>query len=241
MQTGGWTGDLTGPSRPRPVGAATDTSHRPAPPADPVRTPDRTLERARWELAALAGRLRTLEAERDDWRARHDEVVRERDQHHDAVRALRRSRAYRLGRTLVDLAGPAVRTVRRFRPRPPATRTARPDRSLATAPPTHVYVAIGLTPETLRAFTRALAQRIVVQPDHRPVVVTDSPAFRSARAPGLVLEYLPDASTWHRHRPDVPWDDLLTERLTRLFTDHGCVRTAVIDPDRPPSLADLLA
>jgi hypothetical protein len=202
--------------------------------------PDRTLERARWELATLAGRLRTLETERDDWRARHDEAVRDRDRHHDAVRELCRSRAYRLGSTLVELAGPAMRAVRRFRARPPAPRTARPDQPPVTALPTHVYVAVGLTPETLRSFTRALAQRIVVQPDHRPVVVTDSPAFRSARAPGIVLEYLPDARTWERHRPEVPWDDLLTERLTRLFADHGCVRTAVIDPDRPPSLADLL-
>jgi hypothetical protein len=34
---------------------------------------------------------------------------------------------------------------------------------------------------------------------------------------------------------------LLTDRLARLFRDHGCVRAVVLDPDRPPTLADLLA
>jgi hypothetical protein len=106
--------------------------------------------------------------------------------------------------------------------------------------PAHVYVAIGLSPEALRRFTRALAQRIVVNDDHRPVVVTDCAAFRTARVPGVVLEYLPDARTWARHRPEVPWDDLLTDRLARVFRDYGCERTAVVDPDRPPNLADLL-
>src|SRR3712207_7009270 len=52
-------------------------------------------------------------------------------------------------------------------------------------------------------------------------------SFRVARARGVLLEYLPDARTWQRHRPDVPWDDVLTERLARLFRDHRCVRTAV--------------
>ncbi len=187
-------------------------------------------ERLRWEVAALAGRLRTCEAERDDWRARHDEAARERDRQREAVRALRRSRAYRLGRALASLA-------RRSPPAPPRPRAERP---APAETPAHVYVAIGLTPETLRALTRALAQRILVHADHLPVVVTDCAAFRSARVRGVVLEYLPDARTWHRHRPDVPWDDLLTDRLARLFQDHRCVRTAVIDPDRPPALADLL-
>jgi hypothetical protein len=197
-------------------------------------------ERMRWELATLAGRLRTLEAERDDWRARHDEAARERDRHQDLVRALRRSRAYRVGRTLASLAGPPARFVRRLRPRPVAA--PRPARAEPAIPetPAHVYVAIGLTPETLRAFTRALAQRVTVHADHVPVVVTDCVSFRFARARGVVLEYVPDAPTWQRHRPDVPWDDMLTDRLDRLFRDHRCVRTAVVDPDRPPTLADLL-
>lgn len=187
-------------------------------------------ERLRWELAALAGRLRTCEAERDDWRARHDEAARDRDQQRDTLRALRGSRAYRLGRKLTALAG--------RRPAPaPRPRTERP---AAADTPAHVYVAIGLTPENLRTFTRALSQRILVHADHLPVVVTDCASFRVARARGVLLEYLPDARTWQRHRPDVPWDDVLTERLARLFRDHRCVRTAVVDPDRPPTLADLL-
>ncbi len=109
-----------------------------------------------------------------------------------------------------------------------------------SGPPAHVHVAIGLTPETLRSFTRVLSQRLLVHADHVPVVVTDCPSFRVARVPGVVLEYLPDAPTWARHRPGVPWDDLLTDRLTRIFRDHRCVRTAVIDPEHPPTLADLL-
>ncbi|HEU4347697.1 MAG TPA: hypothetical protein VFR35_07905, partial [Actinoplanes sp.] len=116
----------------------------------------------------------------------------------------------------------------------------RAGRPPAPALPAHAYVAIGLRPESLRALTRALAQRIVVNADHVPVVVTDCPSFRFARVPGVVLEYVPDAGTWQRHRPDVRWDDLLTDRLARLFRDHGCVRTAVVDPDHPPTLANLL-
>jgi len=198
-------------------------------------------DRLRWELATLAGRLRTMEAERDDWRTRHDEAARDRDRHRDQVRALRHSRSYRVGRAITRMARPPVRMVRRWRGLAvPAGRTGA-GKPAARAVPAYVYVAIGLTPEALRALTRALAQRIVVDADHRPVVVTDCPSFRVARASGVVLEYLPDAATWQRHRPDVPWDDLLTDRLARLFVDHGCTRTAVIDPDRPPTLADLLA
>ncbi len=187
-------------------------------------------ERLRWEVATLAGRLRTLEAERDDWRARHDDAARDRDRQRAAVRAIRGSRAYRLGRALASLAGRGTPAAPRPRAEPPA----------ADGTPAHVYVAIGLTPEALCAFTRALSQRILVHADHLPVVVTDCASFRLARARGVLLEYLPDASAWHRHRPDVPWDDVLTDRLTRLFRDHRCVRTAVVDPDRPPTLADLL-
>jgi hypothetical protein len=197
-------------------------------------------DRMRWELATLAGRLRTLEAERDDLRTRHDDLERERNRHRDQAKALRHSRSFRVGRAIATLARPPVRMVRRLRGRPVPAVRQRGDKPPAPALPAHVHVAIGLTPEALRAFTRALAQRIVVHADHVPVVVTDCSSFRLARARGVVLEYLPDARTWRRHRPDVPWDDLLTDRLARLFTDHGCVRTSVIDPDRPPTLADLL-
>ena len=202
---------------------------------------DTVLMRTRWELATLAGRLRNLEAERDDLRARQDDVERDRDQSREQIRELQLSRAYRVAQTLVSMARPTARIVRRLRNHP-----ATPDRQRTggTPPavlPTHVYVAIGLEPETLRTFTRSLAQRITVNADHLPVVLTDCASFRHARAPGVILEYLPDADTWHRHRPGVPWDELLTDRLARLFRDHGCVRTVVLDPDRPPTLADLLA
>jgi hypothetical protein len=114
-------------------------------------------------------------------------------------------------------------------------------RSLSGTGPAHVYIAVGLRAEALRALTRTLAQRFTVAADHVPVVLTDSPQFRLARADGVVLEYLPDARTWRRHRPGIPWDDLLTERLTRIFFDFGCARTVVVDPDALPTLADLLA
>jgi hypothetical protein len=204
-------------------------------------TEEAVLMRTRWELATLAGRLRNLEAERDDMRARQEQLERDRDRSLDQVRSLRRSRAYRLGRALVSLARPTVRIMRRLGDHP-----AKPDRHRRSATPvatlpTHVYVAIGLGPETLQAFTRSLAQRITVHADHLPVVLTDCATFRHARAPGVILEYLPDAETWQRHRPGLPWDELLTDRLARLFRDHGCVRTVVLDPDRPPTLAELLA
>jgi hypothetical protein len=202
---------------------------------------DAVLLRTRWELATVAGRLRNLEAERDDLLARRQVLEHDRDRSRDLVRALRRSRSYRVGRALVSIARPAARIVRKLRPH-----RAKPERHRAGATPpavlpTHVYVAIGLQPETLREFTRSLGQRITVHADHLPVVLTDCASFRLARARGVILEYLPDADTWQRHRPDVPWDELLTDRLARLFRDHGCVRTVVLDPDRPPTLADLLA
>lgn len=196
----------------------------------------------RWEIAALAGRLRTLEAERDDWQVRHDEVERDRNRQRDLVLALRRSRSFRMGRAIAAPAR-AIRdgAARRLRGRPDTAPRQRGDRVAAGTLPAYVYLAIGLAPDALRAFTRALAQRLMVDADHVPVVVTDCPTFRVAQVRGVVLEYLPDARTWGRHRPDVPWDDLLTDRLARLFRDHGCARTAVVDPEHPPTLADLLA
>ena len=202
---------------------------------------DAVLMRTRWELATVAGRLRNLESERDDLVARQETLEHDRDQSRDLVRALRRSRSYRVGRALVSMARPTVRIVRRLRRHPVAPDRHRTGAAPAAALPTHVYVAIGLQPEALREFTRSLGQRITVHADHLPVVLTDCASFRHARAGGVILEYLPDADTWERHRPGVPWDDLLTDRLARLFRDHGCVRTVVLDPDRPPTLADLLA
>jgi hypothetical protein len=106
--------------------------------------------------------------------------------------------------------------------------------------PAHVYLAFGLAPEDLGAFVRALRQRVLVDADHVPVVVTDCPSFRALRTPGVVLEYVPDAGTWRRHRPETRWEDMLANRLARLFADHGCARTVIVDRDDPPTLADLL-
>jgi hypothetical protein len=209
---------------------------------------ERALERARWELAALTGRLRTVEAERDVWRDRHDDAVRGRDRQRDLVRALRHSRSYRVGRALAQLARDPLRTppqllghaVRRLRYHPQAP-SPEPRRSRAAEPmPAYVYLAFGLAPEDLGAFVRALRQRVLVDADHVPVVVTDCPSFRIMRTPGVVLEYLPDADTWHRHRPEASWDEVLADRLARLFRDHGCARTVIVDRDDPPTLADLL-
>jgi hypothetical protein len=202
---------------------------------------DAVLLRTRWELATVAGRLRNLQAERDDLVARHEELARDRDRSRDLVRALRRSRSYRVGQALVSIARPTAQIVRKLRHHPAAPERHRAGTTPPAVLPTHVYVAIGLQPETLQEFTRSLGQRITVHADHLPVVLTDCASFRHARARGVILEYLPDAGTWERHRPGVPWDELLTDRLARLFRDHGCVRTVVLDPDRPPTLADLLA
>jgi hypothetical protein len=209
---------------------------------------DRALERARWELAALTGRLRTVEAERDNWRDRHNHASRDRDRQRDLVRALQRSGSYRVGRTIAALARNPVRAppllvgqaVRRLRYRAPVS-LSEPRRRRPVEPvPAHVYLAFGLAPEDLGAFVRALRQRVLVDADHVPVVVTDCPSFRALRTPGVVLEYLPDAQTWQRHRPEASWDAVLADRLARLFADHGCARTVIVDRDDPPTLADLL-
>ena len=158
------------------------------------------LALARWEVATLIGRLRCVEAERDA-------AVRDRDRSRDLVRALRRSRSYRIGRVLVDLAtdpvrnGPTIagRAARRLgRRRPTAAAGRRPP---AVAVPARVYVAVGLSRPASHDLVRALRQRILVDADHLPVVVTDQPALRGLQVPGVVLEYLPDPQTWARHYP----------------------------------------
>jgi hypothetical protein len=101
-------------------------------------------------------------------------------------------------------------------------------------------VAIGLDLAAVREFVLTLRQRLLVNPDHRPVVVTDCPDFPLLRELGVLLEYLPDRATWERHRPDRPWDDVLSRRLTRLYRDHDACRTVIVDAAQPPTLADLL-
>ena len=84
-------------------------------------------------------------------------------------------------------------------------------------------------------------RRVLIDPDHRAVVLTDHPEFSSLRGDGLILEYLPDRRTWQRHRPDRRWDEVLAGRLSRLYAEHGAAQVLFIDPDSPPTLPDLLA
>ncbi|MFC3740698.1 hypothetical protein [Paractinoplanes deccanensis] len=197
------------------------------------------LALARWQVATLTGRLRCVEDERDA-------AVRERDRHREIVLAMRRSRSYRLGRALVDLArdpvrfGPTIagRAARRLRGAtpPPAGR-----KRLASQPvPARVYVAIGLSRPASHALIRALRQRILVDADHLPVVVTDQPSLHGLRVPGVVLEYLPDPQTWSRHDTGDGWEALLAGRIAQLCRDHRADRAVVVDPRDPPTLARLL-
>ncbi|MEV4346165.1 hypothetical protein AB0J83_16980 [Actinoplanes sp. NPDC049596] len=191
---------------------------------------------ARWEVATLTGRLRWVEDERDA-------ALRERDRNRELVLALRRSRSYRLGRVLVDLArdpvryGPVIaRRLRRGGLAPAAV-----PRPAAPPVPARVYVAIGLSRPAAQALIRALRQRILVDADHLPVVVTDQPALRGLQVSGVVLEYLPDPQTWSRHDPGGDWEELLAVRISQLCRDHRAVRAVVVDPRDPPTLARLLS
>ncbi|MBG0562057.1 hypothetical protein I4J89_11345 [Actinoplanes sp. NEAU-A11] len=196
-------------------------------------------------LEALVVRLRTVEQQRDAWQTRCEGLAGERDQEREAVQRLRASGSYRLGRTLVTfvrdplhssprLLRRLVHRVRRHVPAPPKRSSAAP------ALPTHLYVAIGLRLPALRSFVLALRRRLLVEPDHRAVVLTDDPGFSLLRKSALVIEYLPDRQTWHRHRPDRPWDGVLADRLARLSREHAAVQVIFIDPEHPPTLADLL-
>jgi len=188
---------------------------------------------ARWEVATLTGRLRFLTDERDA-------ALAERDRTRQLVVELRRSRSYRLGRALLDLArhplrsGPALTRRLLRRPAGPAPR------AVATAVPGRVYVAVGLGQAPARELVRALRQRVLVDADHLPVVVTDQPAVRGLRVPGVVVEYLPDPATWARHNPSDEWETLLAGRVAQLCRDHRAARTVVVDPRDPPTLARLL-
>ncbi|GAA2623264.1 hypothetical protein [Paractinoplanes durhamensis] len=189
------------------------------------------LSLARWEVATLTGRLRSVEAERDA-------AVRERDRTQDLVGELRRSRSYRVGRVLVGLSRDPMRTARRLLRR---RYTAIPARA-KTVPgpvPARVYVAVGLDRDASHGLIRALRQRILVDGDHLPVVVTDQPALRGLQVPGVILEYLPDPVTWSQHESG-EWEGLLAGRVAQLCRDHRAARAVVVDPRDPPTLAKLL-
>jgi hypothetical protein len=206
-------------------------------------------ERARWELAAMAGRLRSLEAKLADEQALTEQLRCERDRERRRLEMLRHSESYRLGYGLVSLAKHPVRTVpriaravvRRMRGgRSDGGADVRRAPAAAQRPPAHLYVAIGLDAAAVREFVLTLQQRLLVSPDHRPVVVTDCPSFALLRDMGVLLEYLPDRDTWEKHRPDRAWDEVLAQRLSRLYRDHDTARTIIVDRAAPPTLADLL-
>lgn len=222
-------------------------------PRDPAEPTD-GAQQARWELAVVSGQLRAAEAERERWQRRYESMARERDRERAAARKVAGSESYRLGRAVVSFVKNPVRTsprlvrgvIRRLRGAPPrpghgADPTAGAGRRWpAQRPPVHLYVAIGLAPDTLRAFVRTVSQRVLVSADHTPVVLTDSPTFSLLRNFGVLLEYVPDRSTWQRHRDDQDFDDVLAQRLGRLLADHAAVRTVVVDRHDPPGLAQLL-
>jgi hypothetical protein len=186
------------------------------------------LERMRWEIAAMTGRMRSVELERDSWRARCERITEQRDREREKSQRLR-SMVRGLARRLRPSPAGAPMVPEQVRPQPAVKRR-----------PAHLYVAIGLDHDALRDFLVTVNQRLLVTPDHRPVVLTDDPAFSLLRKLGVLLEYLPDRATWEKHRPDRAWDDLLAERLAQLCRDHATERTVVVDRLRPPVLAELL-
>ncbi|MBB2942196.1 hypothetical protein FB565_001909 [Actinoplanes lutulentus] len=204
---------------------------------------DTTELTERAAVDALVVRLRTIEQQRDAWRTRFEGMAGERDTERETVRKIRASGSYRLGRTLVSFARNPLHSSRRIvrkvrrKPAKPASRKKVP----ATPLPTHLYVAIGLDLDALRDFVLAVRRRLLVETDHRAVVLTDEPAFSLLRKAGLILEYLPDRVTWEKHRPDRPWDGVLAERLANLSRDHGAAQVIFVDPDAPPNLPDLLS
>jgi hypothetical protein len=214
------------------------------------------LERARWELAAMAGRLRTLDRELAETHEEHALLLRELAREREHNRRLRQSDTYRLGKAAVALVRNPIKAVPRlsravlrrlrrgkFRSRRTAA-ASQPRLGDAAAArkrhPVHLYVAIGLDATALRSFVQTLNQRLLVNADHTPVVVTDCPSFALLRDLGVILEYLPDRHTWQRHRPDDSWDEVLTERISWFYRDHASVRTVIVDRLHPPTLASLL-
>jgi hypothetical protein len=220
-----------------------------------IKVPDRRVlleapERARWELAAMAGRLRSLEARLTEEQQHAEAMRKERDRERRRLERLRESESYRLGYGLVSLVKDPVHTVprltravlRRMRNRRPAGHPAGVRRAPVAAqrPPVHLYVALGLDLMAVGEFVLTLRQRLLVSPDHRPVVLTDCSSFALLRDLGVLLEYLPDRATWEQHRPDRPWEDVLSQRLSRLYRDHDTARTILVDREQPLTLADLL-
>jgi hypothetical protein len=62
------------------------------------------------KLIAATGRLQGLEADRDAWRRKYRNAVRERDRERSALAAVLQSRSYRLGRALAMLVRHPIRS-----------------------------------------------------------------------------------------------------------------------------------
>ena len=207
------------------------------------------LDRARWELAAMAGRLRTLEGRLAEEQQNAEDARREAARERRRADRLLGSESYRLGFGLVSLVKDPVHTlprlvravVRRLRAhRPVASPVPVKAPVAAQRPPVHLYVLIGLDGEGLREFVLTLRQRLHDNPNHHPDKHTDSPSFSLLRDLGILLEYLPERAIWERHRPDESWHDVLTRRLAQLYRDHDTARTIIVARAQPPPLADLL-
>jgi hypothetical protein len=212
-------------------------------------------ERARWELAAMAGRLRTLEARLAETQLQAQRLRRERDRLRDGDprpfvgllrtigRRLRRIPLRRgLGHGLREGRDRGVHRKRAGRRElvQAVARPALPAAITVDTLPSRLYVAVGLGAGAVRDFVQTVQQRVLVSPDHRPVVLTDDPDLAPLGDHGVLVEYVPDRDTWDRHRPDLSWDEVLVQRLARLSRDHGIARTLVVDRSCPPTLADLL-
>jgi hypothetical protein len=203
-------------------------------------------------LAAAEDRFHRLRVNRDAWRIRCELALDERNEARARARSIAGSESYRLGRVLVSLVkNPVVtarRLTRRLVSRSRRYAVARLRRRLrATTPPpayrqrTRLYLALGQELDALRDFVRAAASYGLVTAAHRPVVVTDNPAFSLLRNLGVIIEYVPDSRTWARHRGEGDWDRFLAARLARLLRDHGAERAVVVDPLDTPDLAALIA
>src|SRR5882724_8950848 len=131
---------------------------QPGPDADRIR---QALDRARWELAAMAGRIRTLETQLVEARESAEAMRKERDREQRRADRLRGSESYRLGYGLVSLvkdpvhaaprlARAVLRRLRGLRAAAPAVAVRA--QVAAQRLPAHLYVLIGLDAGAVREF-----------------------------------------------------------------------------------------
>src|SRR4051812_49779887 len=90
------------------------TAGTPVPPVPAVDWTGQALDRAGWELPAMGGGRRTLEARLAEEQRNTEEMRRERDRERRRADRLRGSESYRLGLGLVSLVKDPVRTAPRL-------------------------------------------------------------------------------------------------------------------------------